>query len=84
MSLRGPAPQALRRARSASFGLGNIIGPFVSDAVISLFEILKMFFPPKGLCKAGTEGGPIVFTYVLICVRKRILDFEFTGGFLPF
>ena len=22
-----------------------------------------MFYPPKGLCKADTEGGPIVFTY---------------------
>ena len=45
---------------------------------------LLMFYPPKGLCKADTEGGPIVFTYVLFCVRKRILDFQFTGGFLPF
>ena len=44
----------------------------------------KMFYPPKGLCKADTEGGPIVFTYVLFWVRKRILDFQFTSGFLPF
>ena len=43
-----------------------------------------MFYPPKGLCKADTEGGPIIFTYVLFCVRKRILDFQFTGGFLLF
>ena len=28
--------------------------------------------PPK-----GTEGGPIVFTYTLFWVRKRILDFSF-------
>ena len=28
-----------------------------------LFETSKMIFPPKGLCKADTEGGPIVFTY---------------------
>ena len=43
-----------------------------------------MFYPPKGLCKADTEGGPIVFTYVLFWVRKRILDFFFTGGFWHF
>ena len=43
-----------------------------------------MFYPPKGLCKADTEGGPIVFTYVLFWVRKRILDFQFTGGFWHF
>ena len=43
-----------------------------------------MLYPLKGLCKADTEGGPIVFTYVLFRVRKRILDFQFTGGFLPF
>ena len=49
-----------------------------------LFETLKMFYPPKGLCKADTEGGPIVFTYVLFWLRKRILDFQFIGGFLPF
>ena len=41
-------------------------------------------YPPKGLCIADTEGGPIVFTYVLFCVRKRILDFQFIGGFLHF
>ena len=45
---------------------------------------LLMFYPPKGLCKADTEGGPIVFTYVLFWVRKRILDFQFTGGFWHF
>ena len=43
-----------------------------------------IFYPPKGICKADTEGGPIVFTYVLFWVRKRILDFQLTGGFLPF
>ena len=43
-----------------------------------------MFHPPKGLCKVDTEGGPIVFTYVIFCIRKRILHFQFVGGFLPF
>ena len=32
--------------------------------------IIFPFYPPKGLCKADTEGGPIVFTYVLFCVRN--------------
>ena len=32
-----------------------------------------MFYPPK-----GTEVGPIVFTYVLFLVRKRILAFQFS------
>ena len=38
-----------------------------------------MFYPPEGLCRAEPERGPIVFTYVLFLVRKRILDFQFTG-----
>ena len=43
-----------------------------------LFEILKMFYPPEGLCRAEPERGPIVFTYVFLC-RK---GFQFTDGFL--
>ena len=40
---------------------------------------------PEGTLRiADTEGGPIVFTYVLFWVRKRILNFQFAGGFLPF
>ena len=62
------------------FGLGNVYWTFNLQAVFCLFETLKMFYPPKGLCKADTKGGPIVFTYVLFCLRKRILDFHFTGG----
>ena len=40
-----------------------------------LFEILKMFYPPEGLCSAEPERGPIVFTYVLFGVGRG------TGGF---
>ena len=36
---------------------------------VNLF--LLMFYPPK-----VTEGGPIIFTYVLFCLRKRIFDFQ--------
>ena len=39
-----------------------------------------MFYPPKGRLPADSSRGPIVFTYVLFCVRKRILDFQFTSG----
>ena len=42
-----------------------------------------MFYPPKGRLLADSCRGPIVFTYVLFCVRKRILGFQFRDGFLP-
>ena len=66
------------------FGLGNVYWTFNLLAFFCLFETPRMFYPPKGLCKADTEGGLIVFTYVLFWVSKRILDFQFTDGFLPF
>ena len=48
-----------------------------------LFEILKMFYPPKGRLLADSCRGPIVFTYVLFWVSKTLEAFQFTGGFLP-
>ena len=66
------------------FGLENVYWTFNLSAVFCLFETLKMFYPPEGLCRAEPERGPIVFTFVLFWVRKRILDFQFTDGFLPF
>ena len=50
----------------------------------TVFCLLKIFYPPEGLWRAEPEGGPIVFTYVLFWVRKRILDLQFTDSFLPF
>ena len=47
-----------------------MFGSFVSVTVIRLFEILKMFYPPK-----GTEGGPIVFTYILVGLGKVYWSF---------
>ena len=55
----------------------TVFGPFVSWAVIRLFQILKMFYLPKGSLPADSSRGSIVFTYVLFWVRKRILDFPF-------
>ena len=52
-------------------------------AEIRRFEILKMFYPPKGRLPVDSNRGLIVFTYVFFCVRKNILDFQFTGAFLP-
>ena len=67
------------------FVLGNVYWTFNLLAVFCLFETPRMFYPPKGLCKADTEGGPIVFYLCLISVRKRILDFQnphFQAAFL--
>ena len=36
--------------------------------VRGLFEILKIFYLPEGLCRAESEGGPIVFTFHFIGV----------------
>ena len=33
-------------------------------------------FIPRRDCESSTEGGTIVFTYVLFLGRKRILDFQ--------
>jgi len=63
------------------FVLGNVYWTFNLLSVFFLFETSPIFYPPKGLCKADTEGGPIVFTYVLFCVRKHMLDFQFTKCF---
>ena len=54
------------------------------------FRALLCRVPPGDKTFAGFQKGkkphvnPIVFTYVLFWVRKRIVDFKFTGGFFPF
>ena len=40
------------------------------------FNPYRIIFIPRRDCESSTEGGPIVFTYVLILGRKRILDFQ--------
>ena len=49
-----------------------------------LFEILKMFYPPEGLCWAEPERGPIVFTLHFIGVGRGTGGFNFRGGNPPF
>ena len=41
-------------------------------------EVVSNFvgFIPRRDCESSTEGGPIVFIYVLFLGRKRILDFQ--------
>ena len=67
-----------------SVKLGKFYWTFNLKKVFLAFWDLENVYPPKGICKTDTEGGPIIFTYFLFCVRKRILDFQFTDGFLPF
>ena len=66
------------------FVLGNVYWTFNLQTAFCFFETPRMFYPPEELCRAEPEGGPIVFTYVLFWVRKRMVDFQFTNGFLCF
>ena len=68
------------------FGLGNVYLTFNLLAVFCLFETSKMFYPPEGLCASKVpKMVQLFFTYILFFgARKRILDFQFTDGFLPF
>ena len=66
------------------FVLGNVYWTFNLQTVFFLFETLRMFYPPKGRLLADSSRVPIIFTYVLFCLRKRLLDFQFTFGFLLF
>ena len=62
----------------------EVLGVSISGAVIRLFEILKMFYPPEGLCGAEPERGPIVFTLHFIGVRRSIGGFKICIGNPPF
>ena len=54
----------------------------IYEGVRGLFQILKMFYPPKGRLLADSCRGPIGFTYVLFWVSKSLEAFQFTSGFL--
>ena len=67
------------------FPLYCVFEPFVSGAVICLFEILKMFYPPKGFCESRFRmGGPFDSLSILLCLRKGVWTFRFSGGNPPF
>ena len=57
---------------------------FNLQAEIRRFEILKMLYPPEGLCGAEPEGGPIVFTFHFIGVGQGTRGFKFWAGNPPF
>ena len=52
--------------------------------VIRLFEILEMFYPPKGAPKAEPKVVQLFLLMFYFCARKRILDFKFANYFLLF
>ena len=41
----------------------NVLGCFKNTIIICLFEILKMLYPPKGVCESRTRRGP--FEYLI-------------------
>ena len=51
---------------------------------IGLFQIMKMFYPPEGLCRAEPKRGTTVFTYVLFGVWKGTRIFKITTFRRPF
>ena len=65
------------------FGLGKVYWIPKTNRVSRVFFARKCFIPRREMHGISIRG-PIVFTYVLFWVRKRILDFQFTNGFLPF
>ena len=61
------------------FVLGEVYCRFASNAVIRRFEILKMFYAPKGLCEAEPNGVHLILS-ILLCLRKGVWTFRFRGG----
>ena len=51
---------------------------------IRLFEILEMFYPPKGRLLTDSCGGPIVFNLGVIGVVKGVWGFKNTWDDRPF
>ena len=45
--------------------------------------LLRVFYSPKGLCMQIPMEVQLVLA-MTYCVRKRILDIQFTGGNSPF
>ena len=56
--------------------LRNGFDTFKIPILIGVFEILKMFYPPKGHCKAEPNGVHLT-VFPFYCVRKGCLDLSF-------
>ena len=51
---------------------------------IRLFEIFKMFYPPKGLCESRTQWGPFDSLSILLCLRNGFDTFKISFFRRPF
>ena len=49
-----------------------------------LYSAYQYILSPEGSCKSRTKVVQIFLLMFYFCVRKRILDFQFTAGNLPF
>ena len=52
--------------------------------VIRLFENLKMFYPPEGICESSSKGVQLFLTYVLFPLVKGVWGFKNTILHRPF
>ena len=62
----------------------RIFDTFNLQTEIRLFEFLKMFYPPKGLCQAESEWGPFDVLSILLRLEKGVWHLQFTHGNSPF
>ena len=46
---------------------------------IRKFTVVKLFYPPKGLCKSRTQWGSFVILSILLCLQKDVWHFQFKG-----
>ena len=51
---------------------------FKTQLVKDLFEILKKFYPPEGVCESSSQG--VLFTPHFIGIGKGVWGFKNTGG----
>ena len=64
------------------FGLGNVYWTFNLLAVFCLFENLKMFYPPEGLCASIVpKMVQLFFTYVLFGLGNVYWTFNLQAVF---
>ena len=74
----GSSTNPYARGRRLSFWVGNVYWTFKIRIFHRPFWDLENVLSPEGTSACRLQRGPFVFTYVLFCVRKRILDFFFS------
>ena len=65
-------------------GVGNGTGGFKNTIYSGLFENLKMFYPPEGVCERSSRGVQLFLTYVLFPLVKGVWGFKNTICNPPF